>query len=136
MDNNRQGDVAARIKGQAGEGSQLSSCERLVTFAELRLDRPILAVPGTGDEVDALVECWKIKSSADGRRHVAQQPDVLQLGLILWCGLQIKLCEALECTALYMCRKARCQLAKVAPGLTGSDQAIWVMHPAPRCRLM
>ena len=40
------------------------------------------------------------KPSTDGRRHVSQQPDVLQLSLILWCGLQIELREPLKCSAL------------------------------------
>ena len=128
MGNNRQGDLVAGIECETGKGSQLSSGERLIPFAKFRLDRPILAELRTGDYVDAFVEARKIEPLAYCRRHVAQQPDVCELRLIFWRGLQIKLREAFKRSPLLTVRKALRTLPELAPRCAGGDKAILPMH--------
>ncbi len=71
--NDRKGNVAARVERERGERAQFSPGERLVALTpKLRLDGPVFAVPGAGDEVNALVGVWKNNPFTDLGGHLTQ----------------------------------------------------------------
>src|SRR5215472_12068911 len=102
MRNNRQGDVAASVESETGEGTQFFASERFVVVAaELRLNCPKFAVSRAGYEIDTLIQLGKGKPFANIRRHLAQRPHVLKRGHIFWSRLQIKLRQALKRSSLF-----------------------------------
>ena len=77
-------DVAADTERQSSESGKLAPRERVGgVLPVLALDRPKLAVPGFGDEINALVGVRELQPVADGGRHVGEPPHGAQLGGVL-----------------------------------------------------
>ena len=93
------------MEGQAGEGRYVGVCQLLIgVLPILTLYGPELAFVGLCDQVDAFVGGRQVKPLTRNGRNLVEVPDMLELGRVFGCKLEIGLCQVFEPIAFLFLR--------------------------------